>query len=95
MRECEVSLSSRASSRDRLERSQQAFHLTLTVEVAVGVQRLRARADPRCKTSLVPAREAMAHEGFAKLLDVASGSLTFGEIVGEGAEVVSRLGPSM
>ena len=39
--------------------------------------------------------EAMAHEGFAKLLDVASGSLTFGEIVGEGAEVVSRLGPSM
>jgi len=39
--------------------------------------------------------EAMAHEGFARLLDVASGSLTFGEIVGEGAEVVSRLGPSM
>ena len=39
--------------------------------------------------------EAMAYEEFAKLLDVASGSLTFGEIVGEGAEVVSRLGPSM
>jgi altronate dehydratase large subunit len=39
--------------------------------------------------------EAMAHEGFARLLDVASGSLTFGEIAGEGAEVVSRLGPSM
>ena len=39
--------------------------------------------------------EAMAREGFARLLDVASGSLTFGEIVGEGAEVVSRLGPSM
>jgi hypothetical protein len=31
----------------------------------------------------------------AKLCDVASGTLTFGEIVGEGAEVVSRLGPSM
>jgi hypothetical protein len=31
----------------------------------------------------------------AKLLDVASGTLTFGEIVGEGGEVVSRLGPSM
>ena len=30
-----------------------------------------------------------------QLLDVASGTLTFGEIVGEGAEVVSRLGPSM
>ncbi len=39
--------------------------------------------------------EAMAQQGFGKLLDVASGSLTFGEIVGEGAEVVSRLGPSM
>jgi altronate dehydratase large subunit len=39
--------------------------------------------------------EAMTEQGFARLLDVASGSLTFGEIVGEGAEVVSRLGPSM
>jgi len=39
--------------------------------------------------------ETMAEEGFARLLDIASGSLTFGEIVGEGAEVVSRLGPSM
>jgi len=29
------------------------------------------------------------------LLDVASGTLTYGEIVGEGAEVVSRLGPSI
>lgn len=29
------------------------------------------------------------------LLDVASGTLTFGEIVGEGSEVVSRLGPSI
>ncbi len=38
--------------------------------------------------------ESAAQTGFAKLLDVASGSLTFGEIVGEGAEVVSRLGPS-
>jgi len=39
--------------------------------------------------------EAMAQQGFGKLLEIASGSLTFGEIVGEGAEVVSRLGPSM
>lgn len=39
--------------------------------------------------------ETMTQEGFGKLLTVASGSLTFGEIVGEGAEVVSRLGPSM
>jgi altronate dehydratase large subunit len=31
----------------------------------------------------------------AKLIDVASGTLTYGEIVGEGSEVVSRLGPSM
>jgi altronate dehydratase large subunit len=30
-----------------------------------------------------------------QLIDVASGALTFGEIVGEGSEVVSRLGPSM
>jgi altronate dehydratase large subunit len=29
------------------------------------------------------------------LVDVASGTLTFGEIVGEGAEVVSRLAPSI
>ena len=36
-----------------------------------------------------------AARGSQQLLDVASGSLTFGEIVGEGAEVVSRLGPSM
>jgi len=31
----------------------------------------------------------------SQLIDVASGALTFGEIVGEGSEVVSRLGPSM
>ena len=30
-----------------------------------------------------------------KLIDVASGTLTCGEVVGEGSEVVSRLGPSM
>jgi hypothetical protein len=29
------------------------------------------------------------------LLGVASGTLTYGEIVGEGAEVVSRLAPSI
>jgi altronate dehydratase large subunit len=39
--------------------------------------------------------ETLASEGLAHLLDVASGTLTFGEIVGEGSEVVSRLGPSM
>lgn len=33
--------------------------------------------------------------GVGHVLDVASGTLTCGEIVGEGAEVVSRLGPSM
>jgi altronate dehydratase large subunit len=33
--------------------------------------------------------------GIARLLDVASGTLTYGEIVGEGSEVVSRIGPSM
>ena len=37
----------------------------------------------------------MTREALAKLLDVASGSLTFGEIVGEGSEVVSRLGASI
>jgi altronate dehydratase large subunit len=37
----------------------------------------------------------LAAEGLGKVLDVASGTLTFGEIVGEGSEVVSRLGPSM
>lgn len=39
--------------------------------------------------------DGMAQGGFARLLDIASGTLTLGEIVGEGAEVVSRLGPSM
>ncbi len=39
--------------------------------------------------------DAFFQDAFSKMLDVASGSLTFGEIVGEGGEVVSRLGPSM
>ncbi|MEJ7667452.1 MAG: UxaA family hydrolase [Casimicrobiaceae bacterium] len=37
----------------------------------------------------------LASAAIDKLLDIASGTLTFGEIVGEGSEVVSRLGPSM
>ena len=39
--------------------------------------------------------ETLAAAGLAHLVAVASGTLTFGEIVGEGGEVVSRLGPSM
>ena len=39
--------------------------------------------------------DVLAAQGFVQLLDVASGTLTFGEIVGEGSEVVSRLAPSM
>jgi len=39
--------------------------------------------------------DARAEAAIVQLVEVASGSLTFGEIVGEGAEVVSRLGPSM
>jgi altronate dehydratase large subunit len=39
--------------------------------------------------------DAMAGLAADRLLDFASGTLTFGEIVGEGGEVVSRLGPSM
>ena len=38
--------------------------------------------------------DARVDAALIQLLEVASGSLTFGEIVGEGAEVVSRLGPS-
>jgi len=38
--------------------------------------------------------DALVARGAGHLLDVASGTLTFGEIVGEGDEVVSRLGPS-
>jgi altronate dehydratase large subunit len=38
--------------------------------------------------------DAAAH-ALDALLGVASGTLTYGEIVGEGAEVVSRLGPSI
>jgi len=38
---------------------------------------------------------ARAEAAIDQLLEVASGALTFGEIVGEGAEVVSRLGPSI
>jgi len=36
-----------------------------------------------------------AARALARLLDIASGTLTCGEIVGEGDEVVSRIGPSM
>ena len=36
-----------------------------------------------------------ARDALDRVCEIASGSLTFGEIVGEGAEVVSRLGPSM
>ena len=39
--------------------------------------------------------DAVADDAVARLVDVASGTLTYGEIVGEGSEVVSRLGPSM
>ncbi|HZQ63282.1 MAG TPA: UxaA family hydrolase [Casimicrobiaceae bacterium] len=39
--------------------------------------------------------EVVTDRAFERMLDVASGTLTFGEIVGEGSEVVSRLGPSM
>jgi altronate dehydratase large subunit len=39
--------------------------------------------------------DTMTDEAVARLLDIASGTLTFGEIAGEGSEVVSRLGPSM
>jgi altronate dehydratase large subunit len=39
--------------------------------------------------------EDVTGAAIAKLIDVASGTLTYGEIVGEGSEVVSRLGPSM
>jgi altronate dehydratase large subunit len=33
--------------------------------------------------------------GLGRVLEIAGGALTFGEIVGEGSEVVSRLGPSI
>ena len=39
--------------------------------------------------------EEMTATAIGKLLDVASGTLTWGEIVGEGSEVVSRIGPSI
>ena len=39
--------------------------------------------------------EALARQGFARLLAIADGPLPFVEIVGEGAEVVSRLAPSI
>lgn len=39
--------------------------------------------------------DSLAQEGIARLLAIASGALTFGEIVGEGAEVVSRIGASI
>ena len=37
----------------------------------------------------------VAQQAIDKLLGIASGTYTFGEITGEGGEVVSRLGPSM
>jgi altronate dehydratase large subunit len=39
--------------------------------------------------------DAATEAALATLLGIASGTLTYGEIVGEGAEVVSRLGPSI
>ena len=39
--------------------------------------------------------DAAARDAMDRLLAVASGALTFGEIVGEGTEVVSRLGASV
>lgn len=39
--------------------------------------------------------DAEAENGRRRQIEGASGTLTFGEIVGEGDEVVSRLGPSM
>jgi altronate dehydratase large subunit len=39
--------------------------------------------------------DRMSDDALDRVVAVASGSLTFGEIVGEGSEVVSRLGPSM
>ncbi|MEO8484906.1 MAG: UxaA family hydrolase [Betaproteobacteria bacterium] len=39
--------------------------------------------------------DEVATDAFGRLLEIASGALTFGEIVGEGSEVVSRIGPSM
>ncbi|MEP7064077.1 MAG: UxaA family hydrolase [Betaproteobacteria bacterium] len=41
------------------------------------------------------ALDALADDALDRLLDIASGTSTYGEIVGEGGEVVSRLGPSM
>jgi altronate dehydratase large subunit len=59
--------------------------------------RLTEQIDIVATSALREARalDALADEAIAKLVDVASGTLTFGEIVGEGSEVVSRLGPSM
>jgi hypothetical protein len=37
----------------------------------------------------------MGSEAVRQLLAVASGGLTFGEITGEGSEVVSRIGASL
>jgi len=39
--------------------------------------------------------DELAMDALGQLLQIASGTLTFGEIVGEGSEVVSRIGPSM
>ena len=60
-------------------------------------ERLREQIDIAAAdvTSGHASLDAAAARALGQLLDVASGSLTFGEIVGEGAEVVSRLGASM
>jgi altronate dehydratase large subunit len=60
-------------------------------------ERLREQIDIAAAdvTSGQASLDAAAARALCQLLDVASGSLTFGEIVGEGAEVVSRLGASM
>ena len=50
-------------------------------------------ADHALRGDIAP--DALVAQALERLLDVASGTLTFGEIVGEGDEVVSRLGPSI
>ena len=71
-----------------------------TLKMSANVEtcaRLTEQIDIRAAGAIsgIATLDGVADDAIAQMLDVASGTLTYGEIVGEGAEVVSRVGPSM
>ncbi len=82
----------------RGQQLQQPLAPTLKMSANPGTtSRLEAQIDFAASGALqgTSSLDELCDAGVARLLEIASGSLTYGEIVGEGDEVVSRVGPSM